>query len=148
MSTITSKENSKFPKWDIIPPFQFINPRIRTENNQTEKVAEVKKELPRTVDSEVKNTKRILTNIPEILIKNEMQKCPACEELNNVETKFCKNCGLKLSVDEQEPEIDEDTNVAIIKCIHCGEELELDESEDAIGTYQCPTCGKEFDYTG
>jgi hypothetical protein len=29
--TETEKGNSKFPDWDIVPPNQFINPRIKQQ---------------------------------------------------------------------------------------------------------------------
>ena len=151
MSTITSKENSKFPKWDIVPPFQFINPRIRTDENKTQETSESKNDLPRTILLENKNKIEIQANIPETSIEGgEKQKCPACGKLTEINSKFCKDCGLSLSTDNQESNSDNITNnnVIIIKCLNCGAELELDESNDVYGTYECPECGNEFNYTG
>ena len=143
--------SEKFPNWDILPPFQFINPRPRA----IEPKEETKSKRDAPVISSVFNESTTLTTqtLPSTAASpsHEMvgEKCPACGASVQTEEEFCPECGLKLT-DPMSPEQQAGNNVLpkTIKCPHCGEAFELDDSDDGIGEYSCPDCGKDFEVLG
>lgn len=138
------KTNDKFPNWDILPPFQFINPRVRTTEPTQETKAKQESQStnpifnPETTSSTVQVLTKSMTNPPDA---EAFENCPACGTANKPEAQYCRECGLRLS----EPQPSDATSPRTIKCPHCGEELELDSSDEGIGEYNCPECGKDFE---
>jgi DNA-directed RNA polymerase subunit RPC12/RpoP len=136
------ESNVKFPKWDILPPFQFINPRIRTAPPKEETII-----LSTTTPKEqtIKST-IIDVSLQPHTIENPQQedsvKCDACGTMNSQDAIKCSKCGFELQ------EYDVATVKMFpekIKCPYCSENLMLEESERQSGKLTCPACGKQIE---
>jgi endogenous inhibitor of DNA gyrase (YacG/DUF329 family) len=140
--------NDKFPSWDILPPFQFINPRVMAIEHKEE--TETKQDGQSTgseLNPSTTSMKQILTDdIARPSIQKNIVNCPACGESVQEDAWFCGECGLRLreSTVTDQGSSDPGTYTAIM-CPHCGEELEFDESDDKVGEFNCPLCGKDFE---
>lgn len=136
-----------FPSWDILPPFQFINPRVRSIEVKEE--TKLKQENSEGSDTPQPPKTNILFDTPKISNNIELEKCPACGASLQANAKLCQGCGISLNdsgISEQQ-QLDE-TILKSIKCPHCGEELELDDSDDGVGEYSYHKCGKDFELLG
>lgn len=126
---------ANLPTWDILPPFQFINPRTRTVERKEETKPNDAIQPPRSVltPSVAPTSTVVAPSSPQVT-----EKCPACGSPVQPEAEFCGECGLRLS------------NSAIeapphaLRCPHCGAEVEHEKSEDTTKEHTCPECGKNF----
>ncbi|MCR5175439.1 MAG: zinc-ribbon domain-containing protein [Anaerovibrio sp.] len=64
-------------------------------------------------------------------------KCPSCGSMNPKDTKFCSDCGGKLSANC--PSCGQDVELGKKFCPHCGSSMVLKT------TYKCPSCGAEVE---
>jgi uncharacterized protein (UPF0212 family) len=143
--------NDKFPAWDILPPFQFINPRVTAvEHKEETKTKQDGQSTGSVLNPSTTSTTQMLTgDIASPSIQKNTETCPACGASVQAAAEFCGECGLRLgesTVTDQGSS--DDGTPTTIKCPHCGEELELDESDEKVGEFNCPQCGKDFELLG
>jgi ribosomal protein L37AE/L43A len=135
------------PSWDILPPFQFINPRVRTaekkEETRTNHEPQSSRPIITPAASATTSTLDVVATIPAPTQRTE--KCPACGSPVEVDAEFCGECGLRLSDASAANQQGSDEGVIeTVKCPNCGEELEFDRSDELVGEFTCPECGNDF----
>lgn len=134
------------PAWDILPPFQFINPRMRTVERKEEGKPSNEPQPARPIISPSASTGTTLdATVTAAVTGHVTEKCPACGSPVQADAEFCGECGLRLS-DESAADVEhaDQGESRSVTCPHCGEELELADSDDGVGTYNCPECGNDF----
>ncbi len=146
-----AQSNTKFPAWDILPPFKFINPRVRAvEYKEEPKTKQDAQSIDPVRNPSTTSTIQMLTSDrASPSVRKDTEKCPACGASVQAEAEFCGDCGLRVAESTgTDKESSDDGASTIIKCPHCGEELELDESDEKVGEFSCPQCGKDFELLG
>jgi hypothetical protein len=84
------------PSWDILPPFQFINPRVRTVEKKEEPNHESQPVRQLIAPSASATTTHDVVGTASSE-KQTDERCPACGSPVETEAGFCGECGLRLS---------------------------------------------------